>query len=47
MKSRNMRFSGHVARKGEEKRVYRVWMKNPSERGHFEDRGVDRRMGSE
>jgi hypothetical protein len=47
IKSRRMRWSGHVARMGEERNVYKVLVGNPKERGRLEDQGVDRRMGSE
>jgi hypothetical protein len=38
IKTRRMRWAGHVARMGEE---------SPKERGHSEDRDVDGRIGSE
>jgi hypothetical protein len=47
IKSRRMRWAGNVARMGKERNVYKVWLESPKERDHFEDRGVDRRMGSE
>jgi hypothetical protein len=46
IKSRRMRWAEHVARTGEEKKVYRVLLGIPKERDHSEDRGVDGRMGS-
>jgi hypothetical protein len=42
-----MRWPGHVARLGEERKVYRLWWESSKERAHLEDQGVDRRMGSE
>jgi hypothetical protein len=47
IKSRRMRWVGHVARIGEERKVYRVMWESPKERNHSEDRGVDGRIGSE
>ena len=44
MKSRRMRWAGHVARMGEERGVYRVLVGNPRERGHLGDPGVDGRI---
>jgi hypothetical protein len=42
IKSRRMRWAGHVARMGEERNVYRVLMGKPTgKRDHSEDRGVD------
>jgi hypothetical protein len=32
---------------GVERKVYKFRWKSPKERDHLEDRGVDRRMGSE
>jgi hypothetical protein len=46
MKSRRMRWAGHVARMAEERKVFRVLVGKP-ERDHSEGRGVDGRMGSE
>jgi hypothetical protein len=37
IKSRRKRWAGHVVRMGEDRKMYRH---------HWEDRGVDRRMGS-
>jgi hypothetical protein len=45
IKSRGMRWAGHVARMGEGRNVYRVLVGKPKERVHSEDRGVDGRMG--
>ena len=41
IKSRRMRWAGHVARMGEERVVYRVLVGKPGERDHWEDIGVD------
>jgi hypothetical protein len=46
IKSRRMRWAGHVARMGE-KRKLRFWWKSPKERDHSEDQGVGGSMGSE
>jgi hypothetical protein len=45
MKSRRMRWAGHVARMEEESTKF--WWDSPKEKDHSEDRGVDGRMGSE
>jgi hypothetical protein len=50
IKSRRMRWAGHVARMGEERRrekCTRFWWESPKERDHWEDQGVGGRMGSE
>jgi hypothetical protein len=49
IKSRRMRWTGHVARMEEEKRgkCTAFWWESPKERDYSEDRGVDERMGSE
>jgi hypothetical protein len=47
IKSRRMRWAGHVARMGEQMNVYRVSMGNPEGKNHLEDQGVDGKMGSE
>ena len=41
IKSRIMRWAGHVARMGEEMVVYRSWWENRRERDHWGDIGVD------
>jgi hypothetical protein len=43
-----MRWAGHVARVGEERKVYKVWVGKPKgkKRDHSEDRGFDGRTGS-
>jgi hypothetical protein len=43
IKSRRMRWAGHVARMGEERKTYRVLV-GKKERDHLEDQGVDGRM---
>jgi hypothetical protein len=48
MKSRRMRWAGHVAHMGESWKVYKVFGgESPKERAPSEDRGVDGIMGSE
>jgi hypothetical protein len=47
MKSRKIRWVGHVARMGEEGRVCKVWWESPKERDYSEDQGVGGKMGSE
>jgi hypothetical protein len=47
VKSRRMRWAGHVERMEEERKVYKVLWKSPKERDHFEDQGVGGKMGSE
>jgi hypothetical protein len=46
IKSRRMRWAGHVACMGERRNVYRVWWESPRERDHLKDQGVDGRLGS-
>ena len=41
IKSRRMRWAGHVARMGEERGVYRVLVGNRRERDHWGDLGID------
>ena len=41
IKSRRMRWAGHVARMGEERGVYRVLVGNRRDRDHWGDLGVD------
>jgi hypothetical protein len=43
VKSRRMRWAGHVARMGEERKLCRVWLESPKER----DQCIRGRMGSE
>jgi hypothetical protein len=45
--SRKMRWAGHVACTGEERKCTRFWWESLKERDHSEDQGVDGRMGSE
>jgi hypothetical protein len=47
IKSRRMRWAGHVQHIGEERKVYKVLVESPKERDHWEDEGVGGRMGSE
>jgi hypothetical protein len=42
-----MRWAGHVARVGEERKVYKVLMGRLKGKRALEDQGVDGRMGSE
>ena len=44
IKSRIMRWAGHVARMGEKRSVYRVLVGNLRGRGHLEDLGIDGRI---
>jgi hypothetical protein len=44
IKSRIMRWVGHVARMGEERGVYRFWLGGPKRRDHWEDLGVGGRI---
>jgi hypothetical protein len=46
IKLRRMRWVGHVAHMGEERKVYKVLVGKP-EGDYLEDQGVDGRMGSE
>jgi hypothetical protein len=46
IKSRRMRWEGHVARMGE-KSVQDFWWASPKKRDHLEDQGVGGKMGSE
>ena len=41
IKSRRMRWAGHVARMGEERGVYRILVGKPEEKSHWGDIGVD------
>jgi hypothetical protein len=45
IKSRRMRWAGHVARMGR-KKFTGFWWLSSKERDHLKDRGVDGRMGS-
>ena len=44
IKSRRMRWAGHVACMGEERAVYRVLVGKPEGRNHWGDLGVDGRI---
>jgi hypothetical protein len=46
IKSRRMRWAGHVARMGEGRNLYRGLVGKPERKVHLEDQGVDGRMGS-
>ena len=41
IKSRRMRWAGHVVRMGEERGAYRSWWGNRTEGDHWGDLGVD------
>jgi hypothetical protein len=47
IKSRRMRWMGHVARMGEKEKCTRFGWESPKEKDHLEDRGVDGRVGLE
>ena len=44
IKSRRMRWAGHVARMGERSGIYRVLVGNPGGRDYWGDPGVDWRI---
>jgi hypothetical protein len=44
IKSRRLRWAGHVACTGENRNAYRVWVKKPEERGHLEGLGIEQRI---
>jgi hypothetical protein len=44
IKSKRMRWAGHVARMGEGRNVYRVLVGKPEGKIHLEEQGVDGRM---
>jgi hypothetical protein len=44
IKSKRIRWAGHVARMGERRGAYRVWWGNLRERDHLEGLGVDGRV---
>jgi hypothetical protein len=46
IKSRRMRWAGHVARMGEGRNVYRALVGNPEGKDRLKDQGIDGRMGS-
>jgi hypothetical protein len=41
VKSRRMRWAGHVERMGEERKCTGFWWESQKERDHLEDQGVD------
>jgi hypothetical protein len=43
IKSRRMKWAGHVARLGERRGVYRFWLGDLRERDHMEDQDIDGR----
>jgi hypothetical protein len=47
MKSRRIRWAGHVALMGEERKFYKVLVGKNERNRLLGDRGVDGRMGSE
>jgi hypothetical protein len=47
IKSRKMKWAGHVACMGEERNVYKVLMGKPEGKNNNKDQGVDGTMGSE
>jgi hypothetical protein len=44
IKSRRMRWAGHVVRMGKGRGVYRVWWRNLRGRDHWRDPGIDGRI---
>jgi hypothetical protein len=44
IKSRRMRWAGHVARMGEGRKLFKVFVGKPEGKDHSEDQGVDGRM---
>jgi hypothetical protein len=40
IKSRRMRWAGHIARMGETRNAYRIWWERQKERDHWEDQDV-------
>jgi hypothetical protein len=47
VKSRRMRWAGHVVRMREERKVYKVLVGKPKGKNHLEDQGIGGKMGSE
>ena len=43
IKTRRMRWAGHVARKGDRRVAYRVWWGDPRERDHLKNVGLNGR----
>jgi hypothetical protein len=44
IKTRRLRWAGHVACTGEKRNAYRVWVGKPEERGHLEGLGIEERI---
>jgi hypothetical protein len=44
IKSRRLRWAGHVARMGERRGAYRALVRKPEGRNHLKDQGVDGRI---
>jgi hypothetical protein len=44
IKSRRIKWAGHVARMGEGRGIYSVWLRGPRVRDNWEDLGVDGRI---
>ena len=44
VKSRRMRWAGHVARKGKDRAVHRVLVESLRERGHWGDQDIEGRI---
>jgi hypothetical protein len=47
IKSRRMRWAGHVASMGEERNMYMILVGNPEGKDHLKHQGVDGRTGPE
>jgi hypothetical protein len=46
IKSRRMRWAGHVARMGEGRNLYTVFVESSKEKDNLDVKGVDGRLGS-
>jgi hypothetical protein len=46
IKSRRMRWAGHMTRMGDGRIVYRVWWESPKDKDNLKDQAVDGRKGS-
>jgi hypothetical protein len=44
IKSRRLRLARHVARTGENRNAYRVWVGKLEERGHLDGLGIEERI---
>jgi hypothetical protein len=44
IKSRRLRWAGHLARMGEGRGIYKIWLGGPKARDHWEDLGVGWRI---